>query len=98
MQALVAGGLLGLAFEGADLASNLTEHVVHANEVLLGGLHLAFRLTPAGFVLADSGRLFDQPATVFRAGGYDLRDLPLFDDRIAAQTNPGIAEEIVDIL
>ena len=61
-QALVAGGLLRLPLDRADLASDLAEDVVHAQQVLLGGLDLGLGLAAARLVLADPRSLLDQDA------------------------------------
>ena len=98
LESLVASGLLGLALEGADLAPNLAEHVVHSNEVLLGRLHLALGLAAACLVLPDPGGFLDQPAAILGFGGHDLGNLPLLDDRVAAQADPRVTEEVVNIL
>ena len=98
VEALVAGGLLGLALEAPDLALDLAEHVVHAHEILFGRLHLAFGFAPAGLVLADSGRLFDQAAAILGLGGDDFGDLALLDDRVATKSDAGVAEEVVNVL
>ena len=73
LQALVLRGLLGLALERADLALDLAEHVVHAEQVLLRRLHLALRLAAARLELADAGGFLDQDAPLVGLGRHDSR-------------------------
>ena len=98
LQPLVARGPLRLPLEGRDLSPNLTEHVVHARQVLLGRAHLALGLAPSRLVLADPGCLFDQAAAILGLRRDDLGDLALLDDRVSAQADAGVAEKVVNVL
>src|SRR5262249_53211957 len=96
-QALVAGRLLRLSFDRADLAADLDQDVVHAEQVLLRGLDLGLGLAAARLVFADTGRLLDQRAPLLGLGRHDLGDLALLDDRVALGADAGVAEEVLDI-
>ena len=94
LEALEARGLLRLAFERRDLATQLGEHVVHAQQILLRRRELALGLLAARLVLADAGGFLEQRAAILGLGRDDARDLALLDDRVAARADAGVAEEI----
>ena len=96
-EAFELGRLSGLTFDRRDLSPDLTEHVLHAQQVLIRGLELALGLTPARLVLADAGRFLDERATFLGLSGHDLGDSPLLDDRVALRADPGVAEEVEDV-
>ena len=64
----VAAGGLGLALERAQLAANLAQQVLHAQQVGLGGVEPALGLLLALAVLEHAGGLLDDRPPVLRAG------------------------------
>src|SRR5205085_9687022 len=84
----VAPGLAGLPLERLELLLDLVDDVVHAEQVLLGGLELELGLAAAGLVLRDAGRLLDEGAAVGGLAGEDEADLALLDDRVRLGPEP----------
>ena len=94
---LVAAGLGGLALQGADLALDLFDDVLHAHEVRLGVFQLAKGFFFLGLELRDAGGLLEDRAPVFRAVAQDLVDLSLLHDRVGTAAHAGIHEELMDV-
>ena len=93
-QLLVAIGLRGLAIERRDLAAQLDQDVVHAQQVLLGRAQLGFGLLAPLAVLPDPRSLLEDHAPVLGLARDQIRDLALLDDRVAARADARIEEEI----
>jgi hypothetical protein len=86
-----------LALQALELLLHLVDDVVHAEEILLGGLELELCLPPPGLVLRDARRLLDDRAPVGRLRREDLADLALLDDRVGLRAEPGVHEQLVDV-
>ena len=93
----VALGRLGLAFERAQLAADLAQQVLHAQEVGLGRLEAAFGLLLAAAVLEDAGRLLDDRPPVLGAGVEHRVDLALADDHVLLATDAGVAQQLLHV-
>src|SRR5690606_38565459 len=87
----------GLPLERAALLLELEDDVVDAREVLLCGLELQLRLTPAHLVLGDARRLLDQLPPLGGLGRENLADLSLLDDGVALDADAGIHEQILHV-
>ena len=87
-----------MAFQGADLTTNLAEDIVDPVEILLGRFDLAFGFAPAGLVFRDPRRFFDEQTPFFRLGGHDFGHLALLNDGVALCPNAAVPEEVVDVL
>jgi hypothetical protein len=94
---LVAAGGPGLALERAESPLDLGDDVVEPQEV--GGRLLELDL---GHVLpllvaGDPRRLLDQLPPLLGLAGEDHPDLPLLDDRVGADAEPGVHQEVADV-
>ena len=96
-QHAVAPGLAGLALQALELLFHLVDDVVHAEQVLLGGLELERGLPAPGLVLGDAGRLLDECAAVGGLARKDHSDLALLDDRVGLGAEAGVHEQLVDV-
>ena len=92
-QVLVARGLAALALQALDLALQLADHVLDANEVVLGGLEAQLRLVAAGMEARDAGGILQDAAAGLGLGGDDLADLALADEGRRAGAGGGIREQ-----
>ncbi len=87
----VAAGGVGLALERAQLAPDLAEQVLEAQEVRLGGLQPTLDLLPALAELEDPGGLLDDAPAVLGAGVEHRVDLALADDHVLLAADAGVA-------
>lgn len=94
---LVTAGLGGLALEGADLAADLADDVVEADQVRLGLLQLPHRLLLLALEAGDPGGFLEDGAAVLGTGGEDLVDLALLHDGVGGPADAGVHEELVDV-
>ena len=92
-QVLVARGLTALALQALDLAFQLADHVLDANQVVLGGLEAQLRLVAAGMEARDAGGILQDAAAGLGLGGDDLADLALADEGGRAGAGGGIGEQ-----
>ena len=76
-EVLVARGLTALALQALDLAFQLADHVLDANEVVLGRLEAQFGFVPAGMEAGDAGGILQDAAAGLGLGGDDLANLAL---------------------
>src|SRR3989449_7175698 len=90
-------GLLRRAPERLQRLAPLAPDVGKAEQVLLGGLELSFRLLAPRLVLGDSGRLLDERPPVLGLGADDEADAALLDDRVRARTDTGPEEQLGDV-
>ena len=97
LQRLPALGRAGLAVQVVELLVDLVAHVLHAVEVLAGGLDPAFGFLAALLVLGDAGGFLQVGAQFVRVGFDDLADHALLDDRVAARSQARTQEKIGDI-
>ena len=86
-----------LTLERAALLLDLEDDVVDPGEVLLRGLELELGGAPAGLVLGDARRLFDQLAAIGGARRQNQADLALLDDRVGLRTQACIHQQLVDV-
>ena len=96
-QPLVAPRLRRLPLQRAALLLDLEDDVVDAREVLLRRFELQLRGAAAALVLGDAGRLFDQLPPVGRPRAEDLADLPLLDDRVGLDAQPGVHQQVLHV-
>ena len=94
-QLLVAVGLRGLAIERRDLAPQLDQDVVHAQQVLLGRACSfdSVSLRRCRYFPMPGGLLEDH-APLFGLARDQVRDLALLDDRVAARADARVHEEV----
>ena len=90
-------GRLGLAFERAQLAANLAEQVLEAQQVGLGGVEAALGLLLALAVLEDAGGLLDDRPAILGAGVEHGVDLALADDDVLLAADPGVGQQLLDV-
>ena len=76
----------------------LAGDVGDAQEVGLGGLHLALGGLAAGLVLGDAGGLLDEAAAVLRLAGDDEAHPALLDDGVGLGAHAGAEEQLGDVL
>jgi hypothetical protein len=84
----MAASSLGLPLERAQLATDLTKEVLHAQQVALGAVEATLGPLLPFAVLEDARRLFDDRPAVLRAGAQDAVDLALADDRVLLAPDP----------
>ena len=89
----VAARLARLAPQALDLDVDLLQHVLDAQQIVLGPLEAQLRLVAARVQAGDAGRLLeDQPARL-GLGGDDLADLALADEGGRARAGRGVGEQ-----
>jgi len=88
---------VGLAFERAELAPNLTQQILDAQQVGLGRGQPSLGLLLAPPVLEDAGGLFDDQAPFLGLRVEHGVDLTLTDDDVLLATDAGVAQEILDV-
>ncbi len=93
----VAPGGLGLAFEGAQATPDLTEQVLDAGQVRLGGGQAALGLLLALAELEDAGGLFDDEAPFGGLGVEDGVDLALADDDVLHAPDARVGQQVLDV-
>ena len=96
-QLAVAAGRLGLALERAQLAADLAEQVLDAQQVGLGGVEAALGLLLALAELEDAGGLLDDRPAVLGAGVEDGVDLALADDDVLLAADAGVGEQLLHV-
>ena len=94
---LVALGLAGLPLERTDLAFDLLDQVLDAQEVLVGVLKLAEGFLLLGLELGDAGGFLEDEAAIVGLHREDLGDVALGHDRIARLAHAGAGEELLDV-
>ena len=94
---LVAARFAGLALERANLALHLAHDVVDAHKIRFGVFEFAQGFLLLRFELGDAGRLFEDRTAIFRTTAQDQVDLALLHDGVAAATDAGIHEKVVDV-
>ena len=93
----VAPRRLGLALERPQLAPHLTQQVLQARQVRLGGGEPAFALLTSLAVLEDAGRLFDDRPPLLRLGVEHGVDLALGDDHVLLAAHAAVREQLLDV-
>ena len=88
---------LGLALERAELAADLAQQVLHAQQAGLGGVEAALGVLLALAVLQDAGRFLDDRAAVLGAGVEHGVDLALADDHVLLAADAGVAEQLLHV-
>ena len=89
----VANRLPGLTLERVDLAGQLIDHVLDAEQVGFGGLEPQFGLVAACVQAGNSGGLFKNAAALLGLGLDDLADAALVDERGRARAGRGVGEQ-----
>ena len=90
-------GGLGLALERPELAADLAQQVLHAQEVRLGRVESAFGLLLALAELEDTRRLFDDRPPVLRTGVENAIDLALADDHVLLPADARVGEQFLHV-
>ena len=88
-----AGGAPCLAFERAEVPSDLRLDVADADEILLGLLQPSLGAPALELVARNAGGLFDEGPPLVRASGDDEPDAALLDDRVGLLGADAGAEE-----
>ena len=96
-QVAVAAGGIGLTLERAELAPDLAQQVLDAQQVGLGGVEPTLGLLLALAVLEDARGLLDDAAPVFGPGVEHGVDLTLADDHVLLAADAGVAEQLLDV-
>jgi hypothetical protein len=93
----VATRRVGLALQRGELAAHLTEQVVEAQEVALGGLEAALGALAPLAELQDAGRFLDDRAAILGARVQHRVELTLADDHVLLATDPGVGQQLLDV-
>ena len=93
----MAAGGLGLALERPQLAANLAQQVLHAQQAGLGGVEAALGLLLAPAVLEHAGGLLDDRPAILRTGVQHGVDLALADDDVLLAADAGVAEQLLHV-
>jgi hypothetical protein len=96
-EVLVARRLTALALQAFDLALQLADHVLDANQIVLGGLEPQFRLVAAGMEAGDAGGIFQDAAAGLGLGGDDFADLALTDEGRRPGARGGVREQDLNV-
>ncbi len=88
----------GLALQGAQVAFDLADDVVEAQEVRRRLLELHLGDLLARLVARDPGGFLDQPAAFLGLAREDEADLALLDHRVGADAQAGVHEQVLDLL
>ena len=92
-QFAVAVRLARLPLEAVDLRVDLLQHILDADEIVLGALQPKLGFVPARVEAGDARGLFeDQPARL-GLGGNDLADLALAHERGRARAGRSVGEQ-----
>ena len=97
LELAVLPGKGGLALEVREPARELLAQVVQPIEVLLRVAHPVLGLAPTLLVPGDPRCFLDDVAQIVGLRLDDPRDRSLFDDRVAARTEPGTVEHVHDV-
>src|SRR4051794_31807771 len=95
---LIAAGRARLALERAQGPLDLGDHVVEPQEVRHRLLELDLGDALARLVAGDAGGLLDQLAPLLGLAGEDHADLPLLDDGVGPDAEPGVHQQVLDLL
>ena len=93
----MALGRLGLPFERAQLAADLAEQVLHAQQVGLGGVEPALGLLLALAELEHAGGLLDDRPAILGPGVEHGVDLALADDDVLLAADAGVGQQLLDV-
>ncbi|HEX6657881.1 MAG TPA: AAA family ATPase [Ilumatobacter sp.] len=93
----VASGGLGLAFEWSQLAADLAQQILDAQQVGLGRVEAALGLLLAAPVLEDAGSLLDDRPAVLGSSVEHGVDLPLADDHVLLAADAGVAQQLLHV-
>ena len=96
-QAAVAAGGVGLALQRRELAPDLAQQVVEAQEVALGGLEPALGPLAPLAELQDAGGFLDDRPAVLGAGVEHRVELALPDDHVLLAADAGVGEQLLDV-
>ncbi len=91
-------GTFGLAPKIAEPRAQLGDNILHAGQVLLRRFQAAHRRGALDLVAADPRRLLEERAALFGRHAQRTVDQPLADDGVGTLAQPGLREEIDDIL
>ena len=94
----VAAGGAGLALERAEGALDLGDDVVEPQQVGPRLFELDLGDPAPRLVAGDAGRLFEQLAPLLRLAREDHADFPLLDHRVGANAQPGVHQQVLDLL
>jgi hypothetical protein len=95
LEAACTSRLARLPLEHAQPRAQLAHDVAHAQEVLLGVLHLLARRLAAALVAGDAGGLSSMSERRSSAGGDDEADAALLDDGVGLGAHAGAQEQLV---
>ena len=82
-----------LLLQAVDLAGELADHVLDAEQIGFGRLEAEFGLVAAGMQAGDASGVFQHAAALFRLGLNDFADLALVDQRRRTRAGGGIREQ-----
>ena len=97
LEVTVTLGGLGLTLEGAQLAADLADEVLQAQQVGLGGIEATLGLLLALAELEDARGLFDDRSTFLGPGVENGIDLPLAHDHVLLPAHAGIRQQFLDV-
>ena len=96
-QVAVTAGRLGLALQRPQLAADLAQQVLDAQQAGLGGVEPALGLLLALAELEDAGGLLDDRPALLGAGVEDGVDLALADDDVLLAADAGVRQQLLDV-
>ncbi len=88
---------VGLLLERPELTGDLTDEVVEAQQIALGGFEAPLGAFPALAELEHAGRFLDDAAAVVGVGGQHLVELALADDDVLLAADPGVGQQLLDV-
>src|SRR6267378_3133238 len=98
MQRLISPRLAGLPLQRTNLALHFLNDVADAQQICFRRLQLAERFFLLRLVFRDSGRFFENAASIFGTRTQDQVDLALLHDGVGSAPDAGVSEQAVDVL
>ena len=90
-------GGVGLALQRSQLAADLAQEILHAQQAGLGGIEAALGLLLAAAVLQHAGGLFDDRPAVLRTSIEHGVDLALRHDDVLLAADTGVAQQLLHV-
>ena len=91
-------GTIGLRLEPADVRRQFGQDVLNAHQIGLSGRELRARVVQPKLMAADVGRVLEGGPSLVGSLENQLVDGALTNDRIAVGTQPGVEQQLSDVL
>jgi hypothetical protein len=88
---------VGLLLQRLELATELRQHVLQAEDVLLDRAQLPLGALAAASMLGDAGRLLDVLAALLGPGSEDVLELVLADHGVERAADAGLGQQLLDV-